>query len=94
MAVTTETLIQALRLGDTPDERAIAERLLAAAQEIVDREAPRAPEVLQDEAIIRLVGYWFDMPQAARGAGFANAFRNSGAQSIVAPYRPLRARVT
>ena len=94
MAVTAETLIQALRLGDTTEERAIAERLLAAAQEIVDREAGRAPDVLQDEAVIRLVGYWFDMPQAARGAGFANAFRNSGAQAIVAPYRPVRARVT
>ena len=94
MAVTTDTLIQALRLGDTTEEWAIAERLLGAAQEIVEKQAPRAPDVLQDEAIIRLVGYWYDMPNAARGAGYSNAFRNSGALSLVSPYRPLKARVT
>ena len=94
MAVTTDTLIQALRLGDTPDESAIAERLLGAAQEIVEKQAPRAPTAIKDEACIRLAAYWYDMPNAARGAGYSNAFRNSGALSLVSPYRPLKARVT
>ena len=94
MAVITDTLIQALRLGDTPDERAIAERLLGAAQEIVEKQAPNAPDVLKDEAVIRLAAYWYDQPNAGRGAGYANAFRNSGALALLAPYRALRARVT
>ena len=94
MAVTIDNLITALRLGDTTEEREIAERLLAAAQEVVNKQAPNAPDVLKDEAVIRLAAYWYDMPQAARGAGFANALRNSGAQSLLAPYRPLKARVT
>ena len=94
MAVTTDNLILALRLGNTDDERAIAERLRGVAQEVVNREASSAPDVLKDEAVIRLCGYWFDQPQAARGAAYANAFRNSGAQHLLAPYRAVKVRVT
>ena len=94
MAVTTDNLITALRLGDTSEERATADRLRSAAQELVNEEAPNAPDVLKDEAVIRLCGYWYDQPNAHRGAAFANAFRNSGAQSIVARYRAVKVRVT
>jgi len=94
MAVSYDALVQALRLGDSPEERAIAMRLRRVAMAIVDREAPNAPQVLKDEACIRIAGYLFDMPQAHRGAAFANVFRNSGAQHLLAPYKPIKARVT
>ena len=94
MAVTIDNLIQALRLGDTPEERTNAVRLMKVAKAIVDREAPNAPVVIKDEACIRLCGYLYDMPNAARGASFANAFRNSGAQALLSPYRALKVRVT
>ena len=94
MAVTTDALIQALRLGDTPEERTIAMRLKRVAMAIVEREAPSAPAVLKDEACIRLAGYLYDMPQAYRGAAFANSFRNSGAQHLLQPYRAVKTRVT
>ena len=94
MAVTTDNLITALRLGDTTEEREIAERLRLAALEVVNREAPSAPDALKDEGVIRLAAYWYDQPNAHRGAAFANSFRNSGAQSILAPYRAVKVRVT
>ena len=94
MAITTESVINNLRVGDTTQERDIVARMLPAAQTLVEKHAPHAPESIQEEAIYRLVSYWFDQPNAHRGAAFANAFRNSGAQAILAPYRVLKARVT
>ena len=88
--LTTDDLIIALRLGNTAEERAIAERLLGAAQEVVNREAPSAPDVLKDEAVIRLAAYWYDQPNAGRGTAYAGAFRNSGAKSILLPYRKIK----
>ena len=93
MAVTTDNLIIALRLGDTTEERAIADRLRQVAVEVVDKTAPDAPTIIKDEAIIRLCGYWFDQPQAARGTAYASAMRNSGAKAILLPYRVLKARI-
>ena len=94
MALTTDTLIQALRLGDTQEERAIAERLRLASEELVNKTAPNAPDVIKEEATIRLAAYWFDMPNAPRGTGYAAALRNSGAKSILLPYRVMKAGVT
>lgn len=94
MAITAESVINNLRVGDTTQEREIVTRMLPAAQTLVSKHAPDAPETIQEEAIYRLVAYWFDMPNAHLGAGFANAFRNSGAQAILAPYRVIRARTT
>ena len=80
MAVSVDTLRTALRLGDTADERALGMRLLKTAKIVVEKHAPRAPTAIKDEACIRLCAYWYDQPNAGRGAGYANAFRNSGAQ--------------
>ena len=94
MAISVDALVNSLRVGDTAQERDIVDRMLPAAQTLVSKHAPDAPEPIQEEAIYRLVAYWFDMPNAHRGAGFANAFRNSGAQAILAPYRAVKVRVT
>ena len=99
MAITLDNiqeqeLYDSLRIGDMPDERRAARRLFTAACALVNKHAPDAPEPILQEACFRLVAYWFDMPNAHLGAGFANAFRNSGAQAILAPYRVLKARLT
>ena len=96
MAVTLDTagLASALRMGDTDEETAEATRLLAFATTSVVKHAPAAPDVVHNEAAIRVAGYLFDMPNAGRGAGYADALRNSGAMSILLPYRVHRAGST
>ena len=96
MAVTRTAaeLAAALRLGDSTEETAEATRLLAFATAAVTKHAPDAPDVVHNEAVVRLASYLFDMPNAGRGAGYADALRNSGAAAILLPYRVHRAGST
>ena len=91
VTLTQAQLSGALRLGDSSAETAEAVRLLAYSTEAVTRHAPDAPDVVQNEAVIRLSGYLFDMPNAGRGMGYSNALRNSGTAAILLPYRIHRA---
>ena len=92
MAVTldVDALRTALRLGDTAEEAQEVQRLLAYSSEAVTRHAPGAPDVAHSESCIRVAGYLADMPNAGRFAAFADVLRNSGALSILAPYRVHR----
>ena len=100
MAITlTQTqLSAAIRLGDNAEEIAEASRLLAFTTEAISRHLgaayEAAPEVIVNEAAIRLAGYLFDQPNAGRGLSFANAGRNSGAWTMLLPYRVHRAGST
>ena len=92
--ITTSALLSALRLGSTSEETSEAQRLLSFATQTIsdylgDSYAGAPPAIL-NEAAIRLCGYLFDMPYASRGAAFANALRNSGAGSMLLPYRVHR----
>ena len=95
ITLTTDALLNALRLGETPEETAEATRLLSfATQTISDylgAEYTNAPEAVLNEAAIRLCGYLFDQPYATRGTFFSNALRNSGAGAMILPYRIHRA---
>ena len=91
ITLTVDEFAAALRLGNSAEETAQATRLLAYATEAVARYAPDAPDATSTEAVVRLGAYLFDMPNAGRGVGYANALRNSGAQSILIPYRVHRA---
>ena len=93
VTLTVEELSNALRLGDSPEERQEAERLLVYAGEAVIRHAPGSTPAAAAEATIRLSAYLFDQPNAGRGLSFANAMRSSGASSILAPYRQHRAGI-
>ena len=82
------------------DHLAAATRLLAVAQEIVTKYGGAAvPEGVSNEAIIRVVGYFLEARFGSfTGTGVqippqshAAAFRNSGAQSIVSPWKVRRA---
>ena len=80
-----------------------AERLLAFAKERVEKTAPTAPDPVCNEAVIRFAGY---LAQSDFGAirkedlgpksveyvtNHANAWRNSGAAGILAPWAIKRA---
>ena len=94
VTLTAAQLAEAIRIGATPEETAQATRLLAVATEAVTKHAPDAPDVVHDEAVIRVAGYLFDAPQAAQGTGYADILRNSGARALLLPYRVHRAGST
>ncbi len=91
VTLTAAQLAGALRLGDSAEETAEVERLLTYATEAVTKHALDAPEATANEAVVRLAAYLFDMPNAGRGDGYANAMRNSGAGRILLPYVVHRA---
>ena len=93
VTLTQPQLAAAIRLGQSPEENAEATRLLSFATLTVEKHAPDAPDPAHNEAAIRLAAYLYDQENAARGPGFASAFRNSGAASILLPYRVHRGRV-
>ena len=90
MALTVRDLGDAIRV-DTDNFDPILRRLHAVATAHVTRHAPDAPEDVQDEATIRIVGYLYDQPNAGRSIAYANALRNSGAASLLLPWREHRA---
>ena len=98
LTLTQAQLSAAIRLGDSAEEVAEATRLLAFVTEAISRHLgaayEAAPEVIVNEAAIRLAGYLFDQPNAGRGLPFANAGRNSGAWAILLPFRIHRAGST
>ena len=91
MALTLEQLQTAVRAGDSAEEREILTRLLAVGTAHVERHAPDAPAPVKEESVVRVAGYLFDMPNAGRGIGYASALRNSGAASLLLPWRVHRA---
>ena len=90
VTITADTLRDALRLDETAEETAEVTRLLAVATEAVEKYGPDAPATVQNEAVIRVAGYLLDAPTAARGTGYADPVRNSGATALLAPYRVHR----
>ena len=94
VTITATELAAALRVGDSLEETAEVARLLAYATEAVTKHVENAPDAVHNEAVRRIAGYLFDMPEAGRGDGYANAMRNSGAARILLPYRLHRAGYT
>ena len=95
MAVSDVELAAALRLGDgaTALEAPLASiiaRLNGAAGVIVDEYADSAPAAVKDEATIRIAGYLYDN-DGSRNRRFADVLANSGALSVLSPFRMQRA---
>ena len=93
--ITVPALLSALRMGASTEETAEATRLLGYATQTISDYLGSAyestPQAIVNEAAVRLSGYLFDMPYAARSTGFAASLANSGAGSILLPYRVHRA---
>ena len=95
MAVTVESLAQALRLsvdGGDLDAAQVAqlERLAGVAAALVESYADGAPDAVKDEASIRVAAYLYDVPPAAQNAP-QNALVQSGAQALLSFWREQRA---
>ncbi|MDE2901751.1 MAG: hypothetical protein OXP73_01850, partial [Chloroflexota bacterium] len=97
MAVTVRQLAAALRLTtdldtDPPEPQlSILNRLLGVGDAMVAQIAPTAPEAIKDEALVRFAAYLYDQPTAGRGDSYGNAWRNSGAASLVTRWVVRRA---
>ena len=92
-------------LAAHPDEITRAQRLLAVATERVNRYAPLTPSVIKNEACIRFAGYLGGSdfggvtsesigPQSVSYTSpthNASAFRSSGAEALLSPYKVRRA---
>ena len=87
VTVTVADVAAAVRVGDSAAEMAEMARLLGVATDLVRKFAPLAPDSVANEAAIRIVGYLYDQPYASRGVYYADAVRNSGAQSLLVPWR-------
>lgn len=88
MALTVAQLAAALRLGDgteAPEEPvlSILTRLKGVGEALVENDAPDAPDSIKEEAMIRVAGYLYDQPESPATAGYAAAWKNSGAASLV-----------
>ncbi len=94
MALDTAQLAVALRLIADPGDPVpaaqgqILTRLAAVSELLTDQYAPNAPAAIREEAQIRVSAYLYDRPADLPSAG---ALLHSGAQSILAGYRAIRA---
>ena len=97
VTLTVAGLAAAIRVGDTTEETGQVTRLLAYATEAVARHLDTAysstAEAVVNESVVRLGAYLYDQPNAGRGLGFSEALRNSGAASMLLPYRLHRAGI-
>ena len=71
--------------------RTILVELMQACTERVEQYAPDAPRDTQNLAVARFAGYVYDAPSASAGATYGPAFLNSGAVSLLNPWRGGRA---
>lgn len=68
------------------------ETLVAAATALVTKYAPFAPEAVQDQAVLQIVGYVHDGPNwTERRAVTHNAMLSSGAAAMLTPWKVRRA---
>ena len=65
---------------------------LAAATAMVERRAPEAPDNAQNKAVVQLVGYWLESPEAPPQRFGYNAWLHSGAAQVLAPFIERRAQ--
>ena len=81
VSITTEGLLNALRLNLNEPMALEIGRLRAYAEVLVEKLAPDAPTSVLNQAMVQLVGYLFENPI---GLG---SMRQSGASETLAPYR-------
>ena len=104
VTLTREDLAQAIAgPGNITETR--VEALLAFARERVEKTAPDAPDAVANEAVIRFAGYMYGSdfggirkeelgPKSVEYVtNHANAWRNSGAAGVLAPWAIKRAGV-
>ena len=81
-----------LRLAGFGHENEIAMRLIRYSTAAIEKHLgavgyAACPDEITNEACIRLCAYAYDQPTAGVAGRYANAMRNSGAASILLPWR-------
>ena len=99
VTITLGRLANQVRVSQTPSTSdvpvyyaAILTSNLAAATALVEARAPLAPDDSHNKAVVQIVGYWLDAPQAGPQRFGYNAWLQSGAAQILAPYIERRAQ--
>ena len=92
VTLTVQQLSLEMRVGDTAAETELVARRLAYSEVAIERHLGAAvyastPDVVLNEATIRLCSYIYDQPTSSGGLAFANAMRFSGAARMLLPYR-------
>lgn len=97
MALSVGDLAVHMRLVTDPNavlpaaQQLVLQGLLdAAACTVAERVSDAAPVALTDAATVAVAGYLHDRPSASQGDRHANAFRNSGAEAMLARHIPKR----
>ena len=98
VTLTLANLANQVRVSSTEDAAdiptgyvAILTQDLAAATSMVERRAPEAPDNAQNKAVVQIVGYWLQSPEAAAQRFGYNAWLHSRAAQILAPFIERRA---
>ena len=99
VTITLGRLANQVRVSVTTDTSAVPGQYvavltsnLAAATALVEARAPLAPDASQNKAVVQIVGYWLEAPQAGAQRFGYNAFLQSGAAAILAPFIERRAQ--
>ena len=99
VTITLADLANQVRVSSTEDEAdiptgyvAILKQDMAAATALVERRAPDAPDNAQNKAVVQIVGYWFQSPEAPPQRYGHNAWLHSGAAQVLAPFIERRAQ--
>ena len=98
VTLTLEQLADHLRIeraaiGAGEPTRTILVELMQVATERVEQYAPNAPRDTQNLAVARFAGYVYDAPTSSAGATYGPAFLNSGAVSLLNPWKAARAEM-
>ena len=100
MAVTIQAIDLAAAIGSN---QALADRLLPVASDLVERYAPGAPDVVQNEAVVRCADWLLDRTAAGLqserfgdvevtwATGQLSALRHSGGMALLSPWKVRRA---
>ena len=103
MAVTITAAQLAARIAGAANDPDVATQLLQTASALVEREAPNAPEAIQNESVVRFAGYLAQSDFGTirkEGLGprdveyvvnHAAMFRNCGAKGLLSPWKVRRA---
>ena len=91
ITITVEELRNPLRVGDDPAETAELTRVHGFASVAITKHLGASfaatPDIIANEAVIRLAAYMYDQPTITAGRSVSNAIVNSGAAATLLPYR-------
>ena len=95
VTLTDVQLAASMRVGNGVDalvepQASVINRVLDTAKATVERYAPDAPESVQNEGAVRMAAFLYDA-QPGNSLNHSNAFAQSGAQALLAPWRVIRA---